>query len=96
MSELTEKSAESLKSGYKRLCIRLGLMIIVIFVSRGVSTIVLSLLQPSLANLGATGAYLVQTAFSLVFLYIIPMIATVLLLKMPLRELNKKIYTKPK
>ena len=96
MSELTEKSAESLKSGYKRLCIRLGLMIIVIFVSRGVSTIVLSLIQPSLANLGATGAYLVQTAFSLVFLYIIPMIATALLLKMPLREMNKKIYTKPK
>ena len=96
MSELTEKSAESLKSGYKRLCIRLGLMIIVIFVSRGVSTIVLSLLQPSLANLGATGTYLVQTAFSLVFLYIIPMIATALLLKMPLREMNKKIYTKPK
>ena len=96
MSELTEKSAESLKSGYKRLCIRLGLMIIVIFVSRGVSTIVLSLLQPSLSNLGATGAYLVQTAFSLVFLYIIPMIATALLLKMPLREMNKKIYTKPK
>lgn len=96
MSELTEKSAESLKPGYKRLCIRLGLMIIVIFVSRGISTIVLSLISPSLQNLGATGAYLVQTAFSLVFLYFIPMIATALLLKTPIREMNKKIYTKPK
>ena len=99
MSEIVEKTPEnqpSLKAGYKRLCLRLGLMIIVIFASRGVSTIVLSLLQPSLQNLGATGAYLVQTAFSLVFLYIIPMIATALLLKTPVREMNKKIYTKPK
>ena len=96
MSELTEKPAESLKLGYKRLCIRLGLMIIVIFVSRGISSIVLSLISPSLANLGATDAYLVQTVFSLVFLYFIPMIATALLLKTPVREMNKIIYTKPK
>lgn len=99
MSEIVENSPEkqpSLKAGYKRLCIRLGLMIIVIFVSRGVSTILLSLLRPNLENLGATGAYLVQTAFSLVFLYFIPMIATALLLKTPVREMNKNIYKKPK
>ena len=99
MSEIVENSPEkqpSLKAGYKRLCIRLGLMIIVIFVSRGVSTILLSLLRPNLEYLGATGAYLVQTAFSLVFLYFIPMIATALLLKTPVREMNKNIYKKPK
>lgn len=99
MSEIVENSPEkqpSLKAGYKRLCIRLGLMIIVIFVSRGVSTILLSLLRPNLENLGATGAYLVQTAFSLVFLYFIPMIATALMLKTPVREMNKNIYKKPK
>lgn len=99
MSEIVENSPEkqpSLKAGYKRLCIRLGLMIIVIFASRGVSTILLSLLRPNLENLGATGAYLVQTAFSLVFLYFIPMTATALLLKTPVREMNKNIYKKPK
>lgn len=99
MSEIVENSPEkqpSLKAGYKRLCIRLGLMIIVIFVSRGVSTILLSLLRPNLEYLGATGAYLVQTAFSLVFLYFIPMTATALLLKTPVREMNKNIYKKPK
>lgn len=99
MSEVVENSPEkqpSLKAGFKRLCIRLGLMIIVIFVSRGISSIVLSLISPSLANLGGTVAYCVQTAFSLVFLYCIPMIATALLLKTPIREMNKKIYTKPK
>lgn len=99
MSEIVENSPEkqpSLKAGYKRLCIRLGLMIIVIFASRGVSTILLSLLRPNLENLGATGAYLVQTAFSLVFLYFIPMISTALLLKTPVCEMNKNIYKKPK
>lgn len=96
MSEIAENSPKTLKAGYKALCLRLGLMIIVIFTSRGISSILLSLLQPSLQNLGATGAYLVQTAFSLVFLYIIPMIATALLLKTSLGEMNKKIYTKPK
>ncbi|MGN0670438.1 MAG: lysostaphin resistance A-like protein, partial [Oscillospiraceae bacterium] len=99
MSEIVENSPEkqpSLKAGYKRLCIRLGLMIIVIFASRGISTILLALIQPSLQNLGATGAYVVETAFSLVFLYFIPMIATALLLKTPIGEMSKKIYTKPK
>lgn len=96
MSEAAEKTPEMLKAGYKKLCLRLGIMIIVIFVSRGISTILLSLISPSLQNLGGTGAYLVNTAFSLVFLYIIPMIATALLLKMPLREMNANIYKKPK
>lgn len=96
MSEAAENSQETLKAGYKRLCFRLGLMIIVIFASRGISSIALALIQPSLENLGTTGAYCVQTAFSLVFLYVIPMTATALLLKTPVREMNKKIYTKPK
>ncbi len=94
MPEITQKTP--LKSGYKELCIRLGIMIIVIFVSRGISTVLLSLLNPSIEGFGETGAYLVKTAFSLVFLYFIPMIATAFLLKTNIPEMRRNIYKKPK
>ncbi len=98
MPEISKNISQTrdLKSGYKKLCLRLGIMMIVIFVSRGISTILLALLDPSLNDLGETGAYLVQTAFSLVFLYFIPMIAAALLLKTNVREMNRNIYKKPK
>lgn len=98
MSEITENipPAKDLKSDYKKLCLRLGIMIIVIFVSRGISTILLSLLKPALDALDVTAAYLINTAISLIFLYFIPMLATKLLLKTNLGEMNRSVYKKPK
>ena len=91
-----ETPAMPLKEGYKKLCLRLGLMIIVIFSSRGICSVLLSLLKPSISWLSVTAAYLIQTAFSLVFLYAIPIAATVLLLKIPVKKMNADIYKKPK
>lgn len=81
---------------FKSVCVRLGLMMIVIFVSRGVSSVLLSLLTPTLSGLGSAEAYAVQSAFSLVFLYLIPMTAAVLLLKEPKKGTCPRIYSKPK
>ena len=55
----SETSSAPLKEGYKKLCLRLGLMIIVIFSSRGICSVLLSLLKPSLSGLSATAAYCV-------------------------------------
>ncbi len=92
----SEIPAAPLKEGYKKLCLRLGLMIIVIFSSRGICSVLLSLLKPSLSGLSATAAYCVQTAFSIAFLYAVPIAATVLLLKVPVKKMNADIYKKPK
>lgn len=91
-----ETPAIPLKEGYKKLCLRLGLMIIVIFTSRGLCSVLLGLLAPSISGLNATAAYCIQTAFSLVFLYAVPICATILLLKVPVRKMNADIYKKPK
>lgn len=91
-----ETPAMPLKEGYKKLCLRLGLMIIVVFSSRGICSVLLSLLKPSISGLSVTAAYLIQTAFSLVFLYAIPIAATVLLLKIPVKKMSADIYKKPK
>lgn len=88
--------ARDLKSDYKKLCLRLGIMIIVIFVSRGISSILVSLLKPALDALDVTAAYLINTAISLIFLYFIPMLSTKLLLKTNIGEMNRSVYKKPK
>lgn len=80
---------------FKSVCMRLGLMMTVVFVSRGAATLLLSLLQPWTDGLGATPAYLFQTAVSLVFLYLIPMGFAVWIMKEPTRDTRARIYSKP-
>ncbi len=84
------------RQGFKRVCLKLGLMVVIIFVSRGVESLLLSLAVTwgMFDGIGADPAYLIQTVVSFLFLYIIPMAATWLLLKP--RGMCKKVYTKPK
>ncbi|MGN0649205.1 MAG: lysostaphin resistance A-like protein [Oscillospiraceae bacterium] len=81
--------------GFKSVCMRLGLMMIVIFVSRGVCSILMSLLAESLDSMGATG-YIIETLISFAFLYVIPIVSACLILKMPSGGMCGRIYSKPK
>lgn len=82
--------------GFKRTCLKLGIMLAIIFVSRGVESILLSLAVNGGLFDGMDGntSYLIQSIFSFLFLYIIPIVCAALLLKPP--GMCRKIYAKPK
>lgn len=86
--------AEDKKRGFKSVCLRLGLMMIVVFVSRAAASVVLSLLAPAFEGLDITLAYLLDTLFSFVFLYVIPITAAWFIMK-PSRGMTREIYKKP-
>jgi len=89
MEEILTTENKPTKDGFKRICLRLGIVMIIVFVSRGAATIVMTLLS-LYAELGETGSYILQTIISLLFLYIIPMVCTAFLLKPPRSGLYKK------
>lgn len=82
-------------TGFKSVCLKLGLMMVIIFVSRGAENVLLSLALSSglFAEMDGNTAYLIQTAVSFLFLYIIPMICAALLLKP--KGLCAEVYQKP-
>lgn len=84
------------RAGFKSVSLKLGLMIIFIFAFRGIGTIVASLLAPSLADFDPTTVYIINTVISLIFLYVCPIVATLLIFKMPLKKINETSYQKPK
>lgn len=86
-------SQEEKKRSFKKVCVRLGIMMIAVFVSRGVASIVLSLLSQPLAQLGADTAYIIESAISFVFLYIIPISVAIPLLKP--KKMCAEVYKKP-
>ena len=69
--------------GFKSVCMKLGAMMIIIFVSRGLETVLLS----AAVNLGmfdgmdSNMSYLLQTVVSFLFLYISPMVCAAVHLK---------------
>ena len=81
--------------GFKRVCMKLGAMMIIIFVSRGLETVLLS----AAVNLGMFDgmdpnmSYLLQTVVSFLFLYIIPIVCAAALLKPS--GMCAKVYRKP-
>lgn len=82
-------------TGFKSVCLKLGLMMVIIFASRGAENVLLSLALSSglFAGMDGNTAYLIQTAVSFLFLYIIPMICAALLLKP--KGMCAEVYKKP-
>lgn len=87
--------AMSRMPGFKRTCLKIGLMMVIIFVSRGAESILLSLAASGGMFDGMDGnlSYLLQTVFSFIFLYIIPIVCAVLLLKPP--GMCRNVYRRP-
>lgn len=96
VDEAAEKP--SLVPGFKSICVRIGIMMIVVFAARIVVNVIGALISPYLMemSLTATEAYLIDAVMSLVFLYIIPIAAAIFLLKRPLKSCGRNVYGKPK
>lgn len=95
-TEETSENMPTMKKQFRNLCIRLGFVIIAIFTLRGLCTIIVSLMAPYLMPLDSTLSYVIQTAFSLLFLDVLPIISTALILKTPMKQTCGRIYSKPK
>ncbi|MGN1339462.1 MAG: lysostaphin resistance A-like protein [Oscillospiraceae bacterium] len=93
MEEIITETAPSKIPGFKKVCFRLGIMMMIIFISRGTENVILSLMQDLFSGLDATESYIIQTVLSFIFLYIIPLICAVLLLKP--EKMCRNIYRRP-
>lgn len=100
-SEIQERqTAEepSLVPGFKSICTRIGIMMIIVFVSRTAVSPLAALISPYLETLSltATAAYILDALISVVFLYLIPIISAIFLLKRPMKDRLGVVYGKPK
>lgn len=99
MSEIISEAAAggqpSKAAGFKSVCLRIGLMMIVVFAARGVCSVLLGLMYPLLSEMEEVPLYLVQAAMSVVFLDIVPIVFAALLLKEPSKETRGRLYQKP-
>lgn len=88
-----EQNPPSKIPGFRNVCFRLGIMMIIIFLSRAAEAVILTLAIDWFKSLDGDLAYLLDTILSFLFLYIIPMVCTALLLKP--NGMCGKIYRKP-
>lgn len=94
ISEISEKP--SLMPGFKSVCTRLGIVMIIVFVSRILIVALSVLIAPWLVTLDSVPYELVNLALSAVFLYAVPMISAVFLLKHPIKSSGRNVYSKPR
>ena len=87
---------KSLAPDFKRACLRIGAMMIVVFAVRCVSTILLSLTKPLYNDWSSVAKQLLETVASIVFLNVIPITAGIFILKFPLKSGVKAMYSKPR
>ena len=87
---------ESLLPDFKRACLRIGAMMIVVFAVRCVSTILLSLTKPLYNDWSSVAKQLLEMVASIVFLNVIPITAGIFILKFPLKSGVKAMYSKPR
>ena len=88
----------SLLPGFKDICFRIGLMMIVVFLARAVCSVAATLAADSfdINTLSPFVQALINDAFSIAFLYVVPMTAAAFILKRPLKNSPNRIYAKPK
>lgn len=88
----------SLVPGFKSICVRIGIMMIVVFAARVAVSVLSVFLAPYFAGMNLTPAmaYLIDAVISVVFLYIIPITAAIFLLKRPMKGRLGQVYAKPK
>lgn len=91
-----EPEQPSLVPGFKSVCLRLGLTMIVVFASRILCNVLSGVIYPWVEDLDTVPMYLLNLALSVVFLYAIPMVAAMFILKSPIKNSGRNIYAKPK
>lgn len=95
-SDNTSDYKTSIELDFKKVCTRIGLMIIVIFGSRIAAELLAIPLANWLVTLDTFSYYLFNAVYSCLFLYAIPIVATVFILRRPLKNSPNKVYQKPK
>lgn len=86
----------SIEPDFKKVCTRIGLMIIVIFGVRIAAELLAVPLTGWLLELDEFSYYLFNAFYSCFFLYAVPIVATVFILRRPLKNSPNKVYQKPK
>ncbi len=85
--------AEDKMRGFKGVCLRIGIMMIIVFVSRMAASLLMAKLNPLYEGLDSLAAYAIDTVISFLFLYVIPIVSTLFLLGE--KGMFKRIYKKP-
>ncbi len=96
---LTPEAKPSLMPGFRSVCTRLGLVLIVIFGSRLLADVCAIPLSPWLIDLRTSNPFLYQivnAVYSTFFLYAVPIAASIFILKHPLKNSPNRVYQKPK
>ncbi|MDE6727159.1 MAG: CPBP family intramembrane metalloprotease [Oscillospiraceae bacterium] len=94
--ENTEDVKPSILPDFKRVCVRVGIMMIVVYAARFLCNVVIVLASPLLVRCSSTMLTLLNSLFSIVFLNVIPITAAVFLLKFPRSGVKDTIFAKPK
>ena len=97
-SALPPAEEPSLLPGFKKVCFRLGLVMIIVFASRAVLSVFLSFLYPAIGyyDFSPFVRELISLVFSVTFLYAVPMISAAFLLERPLKNSQNRVYSRPK
>lgn len=97
MNEENGLPESSLVPGFKSVCMRLGGVLIAIFVFRYLLTVLWrSVSTPLTEAVGYVGTEIIVYVADALFLFVFPIIATKLLLGFSLRDRAKEIYAKPR
>lgn len=89
--------APSLRPGFKSVCARIGVMMIVVFGLRILMNVVLGLLDPhAFDGISELQATLLSFALAFVVLNVLPITIGILVLKFPIKQRVKSLYAKPK
>ena len=86
----------SLRPGFTSICLRIGVMMIIVFGVRMLGTVVIALLSPFFYGLNDFQMMLVSFVYSEIFLNIIPIALGIVVLKFPFKERVKSLYSKPR
>ncbi len=65
---------------FKKVCVRIGITMIVVFVARWIATILLTMMSPVFDGMNDIAAYAIESVISFIFLYAIPIGSVVILL----------------
>lgn len=98
LGEPQNTDAPSLVPGFKSICTRIGIMMIIVFAARTTVDVLAAVFSPYLLDLSLipTGVYILNAVISVVFLYLIPITAAIFLLKRPMKNRMGVVYAKPK
>lgn len=94
--EQSEMEKPSLEPDFKKLCMRMGLVIIAIFGFRILAEVAIIPFVGLIENLSPFLRTVVNAVYSCLFLYVLPMIVTMFALKRPIKNSENRVYSKPK